>query len=147
MARELVLRLASLLWRLRRATAIETDLFELQAGILKRNGEKQLSKNVSNGIHSFRSARGGGLSQVSDAAFSSDRMVETDYQVSIANDVDPDFGHTIRQLTHSFTRLAERDISILERLNRYEKGLWRQALQIILTLRSTKRSRTYDLHL
>ena len=30
-ARELVLRLASLLWRLRRATAIETDLFEIQA--------------------------------------------------------------------------------------------------------------------
>jgi hypothetical protein len=29
--RELVLRLASLLWRLRRATAIETGLFELQA--------------------------------------------------------------------------------------------------------------------
>jgi hypothetical protein len=30
-ARELVLRLASLLWRLRRATAIETGLFEIQA--------------------------------------------------------------------------------------------------------------------
>jgi hypothetical protein len=32
--RELVLRLASLLWRLRRATAIETDLFRIQAEIL-----------------------------------------------------------------------------------------------------------------
>ena len=32
--RELVLRLASLLWRLRRATAIETGLFEFQAGQL-----------------------------------------------------------------------------------------------------------------
>jgi hypothetical protein len=30
--RELVLRLASLLWRLRRAAAIETGLFEVQAG-------------------------------------------------------------------------------------------------------------------
>src|SRR3974390_2164028 len=29
--RELVLRLASLLWRLRRATAVETGLFELEA--------------------------------------------------------------------------------------------------------------------
>src|SRR5262245_48999184 len=35
--RELVLRLASLLWRLRRATAIETALLEIQAEIL-RNG-------------------------------------------------------------------------------------------------------------
>ena len=32
--RELVLRLASLLWRLRRATTIETGLFEIQAGHL-----------------------------------------------------------------------------------------------------------------
>src|SRR6202140_5323969 len=32
--RELVLRLASLLWRLRRATAIETGLFEIEAGHL-----------------------------------------------------------------------------------------------------------------
>src|SRR5271167_1423310 len=33
--RELVLRLASLLWRIRRATAIETDLLRIQAEILR----------------------------------------------------------------------------------------------------------------
>src|ERR1700688_2816741 len=33
--RELVLRLASLLWRLRRASAIETDLMRIQAEILR----------------------------------------------------------------------------------------------------------------
>ncbi len=33
--REIVLRLASLLWRLRRATAIETDLLRIQAEILR----------------------------------------------------------------------------------------------------------------
>src|SRR5580700_9903806 len=33
--RELVLRLASLLWRLRRATAIETSLFEIEAEHLR----------------------------------------------------------------------------------------------------------------
>jgi len=32
--RERVLRLASLLWRMRRASAIETDLFQIQAKIL-----------------------------------------------------------------------------------------------------------------
>ena len=37
-ARELVLRLASLLWRLRRATAIETDLLALEA---EREAERQ----------------------------------------------------------------------------------------------------------
>src|ERR1700755_293351 len=35
--RELVLRLASLLWRLRRATAIETGLFKIQACQLLQN--------------------------------------------------------------------------------------------------------------
>jgi hypothetical protein len=35
-ARELVLRLASLLWRLRRANAVETDLLEIQAGLLRK---------------------------------------------------------------------------------------------------------------
>jgi hypothetical protein len=34
--RELVLRLASLLWRLRRATTMETGLFEIQADHLRR---------------------------------------------------------------------------------------------------------------
>src|SRR5215813_2773023 len=33
--RELVLRLASILWRLRRATTMETGLFEIQAGHLR----------------------------------------------------------------------------------------------------------------
>jgi hypothetical protein len=33
--RELVLRLASLFWRLRRATAIETDLLRIQAEVLR----------------------------------------------------------------------------------------------------------------
>src|SRR5262249_11149835 len=42
--RELVLRLASLLWRLRRATLMETGLFEIQADQLReyRQGAKTL---------------------------------------------------------------------------------------------------------
>src|SRR5205814_2620450 len=43
--RELVLRLASLLWRIRRATAIETGLFDIQARHLlefRRTRQKQL---------------------------------------------------------------------------------------------------------
>ena len=37
--RELVLRLASLLWRLRRATTMETGLFEIQANLLRTIGK------------------------------------------------------------------------------------------------------------
>jgi hypothetical protein len=44
-ARELVLRLASLLWRLRRATAIETDLLELEAEGLAGHAPEALNPN------------------------------------------------------------------------------------------------------
>jgi hypothetical protein len=49
--RELVLRLASLLWRLRRATAIESGLFKIQAKHLlqfreQRRGSEERSKNI-----------------------------------------------------------------------------------------------------
>src|SRR6202047_757599 len=42
-ARELILRLASLLWRLRRANAIEADLFEIQAEALRERRLAALS--------------------------------------------------------------------------------------------------------
>src|SRR5713226_10294359 len=42
--RELVLRLASLLWRLRRATAIETELFRIQAEILRNRRNQPQSQ-------------------------------------------------------------------------------------------------------
>jgi hypothetical protein len=46
--RELVLRLASLLWRLRRATAIETDLLTIQAEILSdRRPEHKVATTAS----------------------------------------------------------------------------------------------------
>src|SRR5438046_538184 len=43
--RELVLRLASLLWRLRRATAIETDLLRIQAEILQGRRDRIQSQD------------------------------------------------------------------------------------------------------
>src|SRR5882762_9162883 len=42
--RELVLRLASLLWRLRRATSIETDLLRIEAEILRDRREQTRSQ-------------------------------------------------------------------------------------------------------
>ena len=42
--RELVLRLASLLWRLRRATSIETDLLNIQAEILRDGRLSELAR-------------------------------------------------------------------------------------------------------
>src|ERR1700688_1711192 len=46
--RELVLRLASLLWRLRRATSIETDLLRIQAEILRDRRLGHFSERLLN---------------------------------------------------------------------------------------------------
>ena len=52
--RELVLRLASLLWRLRRATAIETGLFKIQARhLLQLRASRQGHQLQQNIIHSM----------------------------------------------------------------------------------------------
>jgi hypothetical protein len=101
-ARELVLRLASLLWRLRRATAIETQLFAIQADL---------------------PSSGGGCQRVDPA------------EVARGN---VDFRRSIYQLTHCLMQAAGHDSSLFERLNRYEAGLWRQAVQIILALHPIK---------
>ena len=48
--RELVLRLASLLWRLRRATTIETGLFEIQANLLRQVTQARNLRSASQEI-------------------------------------------------------------------------------------------------
>src|SRR6266566_2769486 len=59
--RELVLRLASLLWRLRRATAIETDLLRIQAEILRDRRDQPRSQGQPERPHAkpFRVIGGG----------------------------------------------------------------------------------------
>ena len=49
--RELVLRLASLLWRLRRATTMETGLFEIQADYLRGSGRAAKLNRVAEIIY------------------------------------------------------------------------------------------------
>src|SRR5215472_16713734 len=50
--RELVLRLASVLWRLRRATTMETGLFEIQAAHLRdyRQNRLRLPRDLVHGV-------------------------------------------------------------------------------------------------
>jgi hypothetical protein len=55
--RELVLRLASLLWRLRRATTIETNLFEIQADQLSELPKGPASREIVYGLFGQPSAQ------------------------------------------------------------------------------------------
>jgi sirohydrochlorin ferrochelatase len=114
-ARELVLRLASLLWRLRRATAIETDLFTTGAG-----------SSVEHGV---------GLSETGRCVLVPDSVRVDGLQNWALEEANDAPARRTRVLNNAFSRLAKLDGGVFERLNRHEAALWRQAIQIIWVLK------------
>jgi hypothetical protein len=132
--RELVLRLASLLWRLRRATAIETDLLRIQAEILRDRRHRCESTDQPE-------QRQNVLYRVFDAAILPG-LRPTDTERDECNRLDHSPTSPVnpsRQLTHCFQRLANLDNGVFERLGRYESALWRQMLQTLFALQSARR--------
>jgi hypothetical protein len=123
-ARELVLRLASLLWRLRRANAIEANLFEIQAEALEEQGVARAASEREPSQTALRSRPINGSAQIDDLTESALSLEGTtiDYKV------------TTRQLTYCFLRLLHLDAGVFERLSRYEVALWRQTVQILMAL-------------
>jgi hypothetical protein len=119
--RELVLRLASLLWRLRRATTIETGLFEIQAGHLSEFRQaRPASREVvyalfgrTDSISYDRNSASPGITSLEPKTSAVDTTVE---------------------LARCFLRLANLPNFALDRLSRYEATLWRQAGQILYAL-------------
>jgi hypothetical protein len=135
--RELVLRLASLFWRLRRASAIETDLFRIQAEILRDRGQAQSLDCPTEGssrileitelCSSKSDEHGGGPWQTTRYCCSSPPS-------------DPDVFKSIRQLAVCFQRIANFDNGAFERLGRYESALVRQVVQTLFLLQTAKGS-------
>jgi hypothetical protein len=124
--RELVLRLASLLWRLRRATTMETGLFEIQADYLNGIGFHKLVQPVSRQlIHALFEPR---------AAVSPDVVPTT---------TGP-FGKGPVDLARCFLRLSNLPNCALDRLSRYEAILWRQLAQILIALDVLDRRKPQD---
>jgi hypothetical protein len=133
--RELVLRLASLLWRLRRATSIETDLLRIQAEILRDRRDQTRSQPRFRVLEAVPELRNEPLDDWnSDADRSHPRSTS---QVAPQNTVTRDMAR--RDLAHSFQRLANLDSAVFERLGRYEAALWRQTVQILFVLQSARR--------
>ena len=120
--RELVLRLASVLWRLRRATGIETDLFEsvttaaskLEHGSSRPTLVEAADLSDRNQLHLIATRQ-------SDAA--------------VGNELSFD---SKKEIADGFLRLAALPTFALDRLSRYEHLLWRQARQIVFTLESLR---------
>ena len=115
--RELILRLASILWRLRRATTMETGLFEIQADHLHNYREnRQLLSDSRRVIHTL--LRGA----------NSDRDVKAE---------------TV-EFARCFLRLANLPNFALDRLSRYEATLWRQAGRILFALDALDRRKPQE---
>jgi hypothetical protein len=133
--RELVLRLASLLWRLRRATAIETGLFQMQARHLlqfRRGRQARQARETTIG-----SVRQNAIAPDDDAHLQERAKDDADASVAASDG-------TADDLTHSFVRLSNLPTYPLDRLSRYGATLWRQACQILFTLQFLERRKPWE---
>jgi hypothetical protein len=135
--RELVLRLASVLWRLRRATAIETGLFRLQASQLlqfrQRRHAHQERQKIIDGICRQTAAIEGDIQQDREELGTSLDSGSAGEPADQSDD-----------LTRAFVRLNNLASCPLDRLSRYETTLWRQACQILWTLQCLGRRKPWD---
>ena len=123
--RELALRLASLLWRIRRATSIDTDLLRLQVEILRKH---RISDSFKRSAKLSYRVLQGGPGRESDDSRSLGSQEDGDYRPASWSD-------NGRDLTHSFQRLTNLDNGAFDRLGRYESALWRQVVQLLFVLR------------
>jgi len=134
--RELVLRLASLLWRLRRATAIESGLFKIQAKQLLQFRQRRSShrdrQKIINEVYRNAVVTEDDLRPDQDDL--ADASVPSPEAVTDQTD----------NLTHSYIRLCNLPTCPLDRLSRYEATLWRQACQILFTLRCLDRRKPWE---
>src|SRR6516165_6827665 len=137
--RELVLRLASLLWRLRRATAIEAGLFEVQARQLLRFRQRRRAHRERQRIID---------SLCRNSAAAEDDMPQD--QGESTDSPDAAFSSTLESadqsddLTLAFIRLKNVPTCPFDRLSRYEATLWRQACQILFTLQCLDRRKPWE---
>jgi hypothetical protein len=130
--RGLVCRLASLLWRLRRAVAIESGLFQIQGEIVR---DRRLSidrDDANDPLKVFHDL----------LKFHQDQTYEN---VTQDGDVSPrqrSGRHAIdpRELAVCFLRLGNFNNEMLDLVGRYETRLWRQLAQTIVILDSMQRT-------
>ena len=132
---QLVSRLASLLWRLRRAVIVESGLLNIQA------------ETICNQSARSRPTRGQDLDRLSifhkflrpldlDTRSGQDQEASGDIRMDSIRSVGAETNQTNTNIARSFLRLTSLDNQVFERLGRYETNLWRQTAQTLLLLSS-----------
>ena len=137
--RELVLRLVSLLWRLRRASTMETGLFEIQADYLRAFGQARQTQPKSQETIYARFGWTDSVDADPDRASQSITNGMEGRPSPGPKSVDPAI-----DLARCFLRLANLQSYPLDRLSRYEAILWRQAGQILFALDALDRRKPQD---
>jgi hypothetical protein len=122
--REMVLRLASILWRLRRATGIETALFTFAARETSQHPDEPLCELPVEvvGLLEHHNSR---------------QDTRPDNEDGSENGTS--WNTSSEPVANSYLRLVASPTFPLDRLTRYEHVLWRQARQIIFTLETLRR--------
>jgi hypothetical protein len=122
--REIILRLASILWRLRRATGIETALFTFASREENQHGDEPSSETPVEVVGFLEHYGAAGETSSTNEDRSENKELNSASSEPIAN---------------SYLRLVALPTFPLDRLTRYEHILWRQARQITLTLETMRR--------
>jgi len=142
--RELVTRLASLLWRLRRATAIETGLLQIHAEILSTlNGVSEPEPNPhAEDVDAISSPCAFPPHNEEDRhwAYSSSTYLP-DPSPNLHSASAPLRRRAPVKLAQCFLRLSNFDNGLFERIGRYETAVWRQVGQTLLTLQAVRKPR------
>ena len=132
----LIHRLANLLWRLRRASAIETGLFEVQGEFLL--AQRQSSAREQPGaVQTAARLNGHGKMPGSNGPHEPPASDRESLSTSMHPPLEP--GLKSRAIAQRLLRLSDLDPSLFDRLGRYEARLWRQAAQTIWTLDALRR--------
>ena len=133
--RELVLRLASILWRLRRATAMETGLFEIHAELLSRNTGAYQSLPRFREVTHEAGSNGGSANDAQQNGMDQPAALTVKHM-----EADPE---TV-EFARCFLRLVNLPNFALDRLSRYEATLCRQASRILFALNALDRQKPQE---
>jgi hypothetical protein len=131
-------RLASLLWRLHRANAIEMGLFEIQGEIVLARWQ-DLSREPSQ-VGTLETPTGAnGHSKVLGSK-GRDYPPDSDQEPPTTTSRRPPLGPWSKScaIAQCFLRLSRLDPTLLDRVGSYEARLWRQAAQTICTLEAMR---------
>ena len=125
--RELVLRLASLLWRLRRSTSFETGLFQIE-------GELMCEQRADVGWRRVPPPEWYDELDTKVLTVASPSIGASDRDQTSSRDLD-----STKELASCFIRAVRLGRGAFDLLNRYEAVLWRLSSQILFMLQSARR--------